>query len=227
MRFSTLSITPVSPRSKNMPRLVRATFTSLPPVMLSTVSERAMRGPASEMISSHSSSESKPPNTITRGCFMFISTVTSRSSTRILLGDSVTGASGTGTGCGSWLAGAAAWVFSTCSVRWLRSVSSSAWMATSSCQPLDFIASSTVSGATPACACAMIQLRSSTEMYCCRCSPAFVFVLDCVVVGSTPECGRLVAERRCRVSVCVFWQRRTVESGGESPGLQSTTCNFW
>ena len=69
---------------------------------------------------------------------------------RTLLGESATSASGTGTGCGSWLwarrlRGGGCWP-RLLLLRWPRSVSSSALMATSSCQPLDFIASSTDSG---------------------------------------------------------------------------------
>ena len=54
MRRSMRWISGDSPRSKNMPSLVRAALTSLPPVVLSTVSERARRGRASSTRASHS-----------------------------------------------------------------------------------------------------------------------------------------------------------------------------
>ena len=53
--------------SKNMPSLVRAALTSLAPVGVSTVSERARRARASAISSSHSSAESRSPKTTTRG----------------------------------------------------------------------------------------------------------------------------------------------------------------
>jgi hypothetical protein len=56
--------------AKNMPSLVRASLTSLAPVSSLTVSERARRWRASSTISSHSSCDSRPPNTTTRGLRM-------------------------------------------------------------------------------------------------------------------------------------------------------------
>ena len=56
MRASIVRISSVSQRSKNMPSLVRAAFTSLPSLPVATVSERARRlaWPA-QMMPSHSS----------------------------------------------------------------------------------------------------------------------------------------------------------------------------
>jgi hypothetical protein len=57
-----------SPRWKNMPLLVRSALPSSPPVLVATVAERASPRLATAISASHSSSESRPPNTTTRGC---------------------------------------------------------------------------------------------------------------------------------------------------------------
>ena len=58
---------------KNMPSLVRAALTSLAPVAVSTVSERARRVRASAISSAHSSAESRSAKTTTRGSVIAIS----------------------------------------------------------------------------------------------------------------------------------------------------------
>jgi len=150
-----------SPRSKNMPRLVRASLTSLAPVSVLTVSERARRGRASSISWSHSSSDSRPPKTMTRGLFISASTRTSRSPAQSVAGRADRPRSGSGTGTGG---GSSAWRAR--SSRKPRSVSSSALTATSSRQPLASIDFRTASGCAPAVACSMIHWRSSGVTGC-------------------------------------------------------------
>ena len=137
-----------------MPSLVREAFTSLPPVSLITVSDRAMRGRAASTSASHSSSDSRPPKTTTRGLCMVSSTFTSRSCAHSVLGDPASAGSGTRTGGGRpWATGSAG--------AWLPRKDCSVWVsassATSSSQPLLRMAASTASGRQPAWACSMIH----------------------------------------------------------------------
>ncbi len=76
-----------SPRSKNMPSLVRSTLRASPPVCVSTVSERARRRRAAAIRPSHSSSDSRSPNTMTRGRRMVWSTCTRRSPASMYSGE--------------------------------------------------------------------------------------------------------------------------------------------
>ena len=79
MRASMRCTTSFSPRSKNMPSLVRSTFSVSPPVLVSTVSERDRRWRAAAISASHSSADSRLPNTTMRGCLTVCTTCTRRS----------------------------------------------------------------------------------------------------------------------------------------------------
>ncbi len=98
-----------------MPSLVRAAFTSLPPVWLSTVSERVSRGRANAISASHSASVSRLPNTSTRGSFMLVSTRTGWPSPITSTGEPVS------TGSGTALAGGS------CAICGVRAVVTAAW----------------------------------------------------------------------------------------------------
>ena len=154
MRASMVFTSSFSPRWKNMPWLVRSSLTSSPPVLVATVSERLMRGLASAISASHSSSDSRPPNTTTRGSAITPSTATWRSPPSRYRGESPTAGSGTFTAGGRPCATA-------CWFRWPRRVLSMASMATSSSQPEAFIDCSTLSALWPACAWSTIHWRSS------------------------------------------------------------------
>ena len=121
-----------------MPLLVRSSLTSSPPVLVATVSERAIRGLASSISSSHSWSDSRLPNTTIRGLSITFNTWTRRSPASTYSGDSSSRRSGTFTGGGSPDATA-------CSSRWPRSVDSIASTAMSSDQPEASIDFSTAS----------------------------------------------------------------------------------
>ena len=141
-----------------MPWLVRDGFTSLPPVSTTTVSERLSRGAASATIASHSSGDSRPPNTTTRGLRIVISTDTSRSPAHTRLGAPASAGSGTRTAGGSvW---ACTWPVDRASTRGCK-VCSSDLSATASSQPLARMEAKTSSGRQPALACSMIHCRSS------------------------------------------------------------------
>ena len=81
-----------------MPSLVRAGLTSLPPLSMTTVSERARRGAAAATSASHSASLSSPPSTTMRGCCSVSNTVTRRSPAHSWLGDPASAGSGKATG---------------------------------------------------------------------------------------------------------------------------------
>ena len=157
MRSSMVCTSALSPRWKNMPSLVRSSFTSSPPVWVATVSERAMRGRAAAIRASHSSGERKLPNTTTRGLASCISTCTWRSPAFSRAGESPSKGSGTGTALGSPFCTAS-------SFRCSCSVVSMASAATSSSQPASRMDCSTTGAEKPAWACSMIQRRSSGVM---------------------------------------------------------------
>jgi hypothetical protein len=79
-----------------MPSLVRAGFTALAPVAVSTVSDRARRERASAISSAHSSAESSSAKTTTRGSVIAMTTRTSRSPARIAGVPALMAAPGTG-----------------------------------------------------------------------------------------------------------------------------------
>src|SRR5664280_688790 len=152
MRASNRAQTGNSAGRKNMPSLVRASFTSLAPVLVSTVSERARRVRARAISSAHSSSASSEPKTTIRGWLSAMRTATSWPSTRTRGAAALMRWPGIGLGGSAFLA-----------TRVSRSliVVSRAARATFSSQPLAFIASSTTSGECPAAAWATIQRRNS------------------------------------------------------------------
>src|SRR6185369_10015213 len=149
---------------KNMPSLVRAALTALPPVAVSTVSERVSRERASAISSPHSSAESRSATTTMRGACIAMTTRTSRSpacsvgwpAASVLPG---IGRAGLFAAVAEWSIGATPPLAA--AARCSRIVVSNAASATASSQPLAFIASTTMSGGWPAAACATIQRRSS------------------------------------------------------------------
>mmetsp|Transcript_41204 Transcript_41204/g.96289 ORF Transcript_41204/g.96289 Transcript_41204/m.96289 type:complete len:211 (+) Transcript_41204:436-1068(+) len=156
MRASTRRIRSDSPRSKNMPSLVRAAFTSLPSAPVATVSERARRVLASVTMPSHSASLSRSANTTTRGWRRAITTLTARSPAITTGAKRLRSGSGRpGVACTAG-ASVAAW----------PSVRARASRATTSSQPLPIIAARMLSAACPAWSCSVIHAQSSGVMTC-------------------------------------------------------------
>ena len=182
MRRSIRSISGVSPRSKNMPSLVRAACTSLPPVAVSTVSERTSRGVACAIRPSHSCAVSRSAKITTRGRRSDITTLTGCPSTTMTLAPSSI--------CGAGTLEPPPGTASRRLARWPRRVCSIASSATSSCQPLATMALTTSSGRQPASAWAMIQRRNSGV----TCWTGVVVLVVWVVVDmSTPAAEALKA----------------------------------
>jgi len=189
MRCSMRSISAVSPRPKNMPALVRASFdlATASGVVDRLGAGQPRRGELTQRITllvgqevgqhhdarlAHRHHELGPPRPSGR---------------RTSDGDCARSGSGTGTAGGRSCRRA-------CSARKLSSVCSSAASATSSSQPDCFIACRTASGEWPAWACSRIQSRSSGVAVWVL----MVVLMQCCREGGTVESGLGIQPARRR-----------------------------